>query len=68
MIEAEIQILEQRKAGLLAEAGAALDAGNVERFDEIEPQLVNLNTLIKYAAAADEKPNTDAWDAVKAFA
>ena len=60
--------LEQRKSGLVAEAEAALDAGDVDRFDEIEPHLVNLNTLIKYAAASDEQPKNAVWDAVVASA
>ena len=59
--------LEQRKSDLVAEAEAALEAGNVDRFDEIEPQLVNLNTLIKYAAATDEQSRkNEIWDAVVA--
>ena len=65
-MNAEITILEQRKAGLLAEAEAALDAGNVDRFDEIEPRIVEVNTLIN-SAAADEQPNkSSVWDAVVA--
>ena len=63
--------LEQRKSNLLAEAEAALDVGNVELFDILEVRIVNVNSLIRYAAAEaadNERPTSAAWDAVKAMA
>ena len=59
--------LEQRKSNLLAEAEAALDAGNVDLFDILEVRIVNVNSLIRYAAS-DEQPKNDIWDAVIASA
>ncbi len=76
----EIQTLEERKAHLVAEAGALLDKQESEdglsddedtRYLEIEEALHNIQSMLKHVSAeraADEQPNTDAWDAVRAFA
>ena len=81
MTDAEnIERWTQRKADLVAEAEALLDKQAREdgltddedaRYLEIEEALVNVQSMLKHAAAEpadDDRPTNAAWDAVKAMA
>ena len=63
MTQSEKHTLEGCKSSLVMQAAAALAADNFDRLDEIEASLACLGEPVGHD---DDKPNTDAWDAVVA--
>ena len=63
MKQTEKQILDGYKSNLVIQAAAALAVEDFDRLDEIEASLACLG---EPAGHDDDKPNTDAWDAVVA--